>query len=140
RLSYLDSAPSSSTPSRSTDPGRPVILFCHANGFAAGVYQYYLRRLAGQCRVLALDFAGHGESESTLDFSDWDFFRDQVLALLDVEQLSGVIGVGHSLGGASLFRAAAVEPDRLAMVIGLDPVLLSLPRLLLFKVTGNPLS
>jgi pimeloyl-ACP methyl ester carboxylesterase len=42
----------------------PVIVFCHANGFAAGSYMPMLSALATRCRVLAMDLRGHGESST----------------------------------------------------------------------------
>jgi pimeloyl-ACP methyl ester carboxylesterase len=40
----------------------PVVVFCHANGFAARSYAPMLAALAAQVRVLAMDLRGHGES------------------------------------------------------------------------------
>jgi pimeloyl-ACP methyl ester carboxylesterase len=40
----------------------PVVVFCHANGFAARSYVPLLSALAKRLRVLAMDIRGHGES------------------------------------------------------------------------------
>ena len=131
RLSYLDAGPRQPS---------GTILIAHANGFSAGCYAYYLRRLAHDYRVLALDFSGHGESEVTLDFGGWSFFRDQILALCAHESLQNVIGLGHSLGGACLMRASAATPGLFRKIIALDPVVLNVWVIALMKIVRNPMA
>ena len=128
RLSYVEAGPKKP---------KAVLLLAHANGFSAGCYSYYLRRLGKTYRVFALDFAGHGASDATLDFNDWNFFRDQILTFIEHIAAGPVVGLGHSLGGASLLRAAAVQPGLFRKVIALDPVVLNVPALLFMKVFGN---
>lgn len=103
----------------------PVWLLTHGNGFSAACHQFYFNKLKkAKQRVVALDFAGHGLSESTLDFQNWDFYRDQIAALIDHLKLSDVIGFGHSMGAAALMRAAAIQPQKFKVIIALDPTLL----------------
>ncbi|TGN18913.1 alpha/beta fold hydrolase [Leptospira idonii] len=118
----------------------PPLLFCHANGYSAGCYRYYHERLKDKYRIIALDFAGHGKSESTLDFKNWNFFRDQILTLLDHEKIESVTSVGHSLGGASTLLASAKEPERFKKLIVWDPVVLGWKMITLSKIFGNPLA
>ncbi len=118
----------------------PPLLFCHANGYSAGCYQYYFENLKAKYRILALDFVGHGKSETSLDFKNWYFFRDQILALLDTENLEQVTLIGHSLGGASSLLASVKAPKRIRKLIVWDPVLLGLKMITLAKLFGNPLA
>lgn len=129
RLSYLEGGPSTA----------PTIVFAHANGYAAGCYSYYLRRLAGEYHVVALDFSGHGNSESTHDFENWYFFRDQLLALIAHLRAPKIVGIGHSLGGACLLRTARIRPDLFDQIIALDPVILNVASVIYMKLFGNPL-
>lgn len=87
---------------------RPEILCFHANGFAAGSYAPLHRKFytAGY-DVAALDFVGHGDSQSEYDFKDWNYFRDQVLALAE-SRTGEIVLLGHSLGGASVLMAAGI--------------------------------
>lgn len=123
-----------------TESNNPPLLFAHANGYAAGVYSYYHRELSKTHRVLALDFSGHGKSASTLDFQNWFFFRDQLLALLEHEKIDRCIGVGHSLGGASMLLAGEKEPTRFNSIIALDPTILGFWPVLLSHFLDNPLA
>ncbi len=137
RLSYLDTE---SPREGGTSAASGTVFIAHANGYAGGCYGYYMRRLSATHRVLALDFAGHGQSQFSLDFRTWDFFRDQILALLRHENLEDVIAMGHSLGGGCVLRAAHAEPERFRRLIALDPVLLSPLRVAYMKIFGNPLA
>lgn len=116
------------------------VLILHANGYAAGCYGYIIEALAATHHVVALDFAGYGESEGTLDFSSWNFFRDQVFALLDDKGWSSCIAIGHSLGGGSLLRAAEMDSRRFAKIIALDPVLIGWLKTTYVKIWGNPMA
>ncbi|PNV74503.1 alpha/beta fold hydrolase [Leptospira inadai] len=129
-LSYLDAGPKEA----------PPILIAHANGYSAACYSYYIERLSKKFRVLALDFCGHGESEPSLDWKSWFFFRDQILALIEVENLKNTVGIGHSLGGASLLLSSYHSPSRFRKIIAMDPVILNLPFILYAWIFGNPLS
>jgi pimeloyl-ACP methyl ester carboxylesterase len=119
---------------------KPPLLFCHANGYSAGCYEYYFKALKDKYRILSLDFAGHGKSESSLTFKNWHFFRDQILTLLDHEKISNITSVGHSLGGASSLLASMKEPDRFKKLIVWDPVILGFKLITLSKIFGNPLA
>ncbi|TGK86281.1 alpha/beta hydrolase [Leptospira bourretii] len=123
----------------SETPG-PVLVFCHANGYSAGCYQYYFNLLSKHYRVIAPDFLGHGRSEFSLKFNNWNVFRDQILALLDFESINKTTIIGHSLGGASSLLAAAKEPSRFEKVLAMDPVILGWKLILLSKFLENPLA
>jgi pimeloyl-ACP methyl ester carboxylesterase len=126
-LSYID-----------TESSKPCILFTHANGFSAGCYSYYIRRLSENYRVLALDFSGHGDSDNTFNFSDWSFFKDQILELIRVESLQNLIGIGHSLGAATLLMSAYTKPDVFHKLILFDPTVLNLRLTILSRIFPNP--
>ncbi|TGM96925.1 alpha/beta fold hydrolase [Leptospira yasudae] len=131
-LSYIDTKPDSKN--------GPIVLLCHANGYSALTYRYYIEELSKTHRVIALDFAGHGESDSTLDFKNWYFFRDQVLALIEAENLRDIIGVGHSLGGASLILSSYHSPEKFRKVIANDPVVLDFLKVTYSRLFHNPLA
>ncbi|TGK34450.1 alpha/beta hydrolase [Leptospira gomenensis] len=131
-LSYIDTDP------KSVD--KPTILLCHANGYSAYTYRFYIEELRKTHRVLALDFSGHGESESTLEFANWYFFRDQVLALIEFENLNDLVGIGHSLGGASLLLSSYAAPRRFKKVIAHDPVVLSFLKVTYSRIAHNPMA
>ncbi|MCX7999085.1 MAG: alpha/beta hydrolase [Leptospiraceae bacterium] len=129
KLSYLESG--------SAKNG--TIVLTHANGYSAGCYSYILKHFPDY-KICALDFSGHGESESTLNFKNWLFFRDQLLALLQHLEIQEVIGIGHSIGGACWLMASKLISNKVKKLILFDPTLLDIPKILLSKLIGNPLA
>ena len=76
-------------------------------------------RLAGDWRVVAMDFRGRGESGRAEDWASYapaTYLADvrAVLADLGIERL---VGIGTSLGGIVLMMLARVEPGRLAGLV-----------------------
>lgn len=130
KLSYLEVNPKA----------KQKLLIAHANGYAAGMYTYLLKALGRRYHACALDFAGHGSSEGTLDFSSWNFFRDQILAFVEHKGWSKLTAIGHSLGGGSLLRAAQLNATIFDRIIAFDPVILNFAAVTYVKLFGNPLA
>jgi len=129
-LSYLD------TETKSEE----IILITHANGYSAECYSYLIEALRDKYRVVALDFSGHGESDAFYDFTNWDFLRDQILALIEHEKLNNIISIGHSMGGSSALRASKRKPTLFKKLILLDPTFLSIPILAYGTLFGVPIA
>ncbi|HUH84722.1 MAG TPA: alpha/beta fold hydrolase [Stellaceae bacterium] len=93
-------------------PDTPALLFAHANGFAVGSYEPWLRALAGDFRVFAYDARGHGGAqwpEGPLEeVFHVDRFADDLaeVAAACAARLPGVPlhYCGHSLGAAAALR------------------------------------
>jgi pimeloyl-ACP methyl ester carboxylesterase len=90
----------------------PPLLLLHG---AAGCTQLetaaLLRRLEPHYRVLALDFSGHGASESPRAFST-DLFVDNARAALDDADVERAHVFGFSMGGYMALHLAHLHPDR----------------------------
>lgn len=86
----------------------PNLLFAHATGFCAQVWQPMAEELADQFRCFALDVRGHGRSDPRPRQLGWDRVGEDVDAA--VEAIGDeVLGVGHSMGGAGLLLANTTE-------------------------------
>jgi pimeloyl-ACP methyl ester carboxylesterase len=93
------------------DPERPALLFSHATGFHGLVWAPVAAFLTAQFHCLALDYRGHGVSETpaTAGF-EWGRMGDDARAVREsglFERHRNVHGIGHSMGGAALVLAAA---------------------------------
>lgn len=77
------------------------------------------QRLAGQRRVLALDFRGRGFSDRDPDWRNYhpQTYADDVVTLLDARELDRVILLGTSLGGLVSTILAKQHGGRVAGVI-----------------------
>ncbi|MCB1179096.1 MAG: alpha/beta hydrolase [Leptospiraceae bacterium] len=131
QLSYLDNENNSA---------EETILITHANGFSAECYSYIIKEFSEKFRILALDFCGHGKSEPTMNFKNWLFFRDQIISLIEHEKIEKLIGIGHSMGGASFLMTAKLLKDKIQKLILFDPTILSVPKLLLGSIFGVPIA
>jgi lipase len=104
-------------------PGElPAILFCHATGFHARIWDQVIAHLPGH-RCLAFDMRGHGRSSKPPPPYDWRNLGSDVAALAECLGLAGAIGVGHSLGGHSVTLASALRPAAFSALVLFDPVI-----------------
>jgi len=103
----------------------PDMLLVHATGFCAGVWEPVARRLRG-FHVTAVDLRGHGRSEAPpLDRGpgmSWEGTGRDVLSAVDELRLDHPIGVGHSMGGASLLIAELARPGTLRGYWAFEPI------------------
>lgn len=126
-------------PARSENSSR-TLLICHGLGANRSAFLPFLKvadRL--QANVLMFDFRGHGESDGHTVSLGYHEKKD-VLAAIDylrrerLEQCRELVGMGISMGSASLIRAAGeVEPP-------LDAVLLDSGFTTALELTSNVLA
>lgn len=105
----------------------PPLLFVHATGFHARLWDEVIRSLPGR-RAIALDLRGHGRAEKPPiddggEAYSWAHFGEDVAAVVRKLDLRGVVGVGHSMGGHSVTMAAGLETERFAGLALVDPVI-----------------
>lgn len=98
----------------------PDLLLAHATGFCAGVWAPLVERLDGH-RVAALDIRGHGRSGAP-EVMDWEGTGEDVLAAVDALRLHQPVGVGHSMGGASLLMAELRRPGTFRALWLFEPI------------------
>jgi lipase len=99
----------------------PTLLFVHATGFHARVWDPVIQRL-GERHVVSLDQRGHGRSEKT-EITHWKPFGEDLASLVDALDLTDILGVGHSMGGHAMADAAAAHPSRFRRLVLIDPVI-----------------
>lgn len=97
-----------------------TLVFCHANGFVAGVYTplFDAWRAAGW-QVRAPARLGHDPHHKVT--SNWPQLREELLAFIRRESPGeAVVLVGHSMGGYLSLLAASREPALVRAVVLLD--------------------
>lgn len=120
------------------NPGKPFLLFLHANGFCASAYRQLLAPLAADYEIVAPDLRGHGRTTLPADAQthrSWDIYADDQVALMSHWGRIPDVMAGHSMGATTaLLTAARLETvPRLALV---EPVLLPRP---VYWVARSPL-
>lgn len=116
----------------------PVIHVAHANGFPPGTYRPFAETLihppttgsATQSRFHVIGFPARPLWPGSRPESapDWHTLADDLVQGLQALGLSGIVGVGHSLGGVCTLLASVHRPDLFRAVALVDPVILP-PRL-----------
>lgn len=102
----------------------PALQFLSGNGFCAGVYGALLRRLPAHWQIIALDLPGQGYSDDPPRYEGSRALLARIEAAFD-ELFGGAsrIAMGHSFGGVLSALLAARQPDRIAGLLLLDPVI-----------------
>lgn len=103
--------------------GNPI-LFSHATGFHGHCYAPVAAALSDRFHSYALDYRGHGMTECAPDWEvDWERYGDDaVAAARHVAPDGGLVGFGHSMGGAGLFMAAHRDPGRFDLIVAFEPI------------------
>jgi len=110
-----------------------TILFAHATGFHAHVWQPVVEALAAlaspsqRYRCVAVDQRGHGLSPVPLDRPpQWRQFGSDVNCVIDALHLreGELFGVGHSMGGASLSMAELARPGTFDAIWAFEPIII----------------
>jgi pimeloyl-ACP methyl ester carboxylesterase len=105
-------------------PGSPPLLLSHATGFHAYAYLAVAIRLADRYHVFGMDHRGHGATPSPDgDRIDWsDCGADTAAVGRRCAPAGGLVGVGHSMGGATLLLAARRDPQLFDRLVLFEPI------------------
>ena len=103
--------------------GRPLLL-SHATGFHAYCYLPIADELADDFTSFGLDYRGHGDTARPGDeVVDWDGYGDDTTAAARaIAPDGGLVGFGHSMGGAGLLMAAHRDPELFAAIVVFEPI------------------
>lgn len=108
------------------NPGAPILVFAHANGFNGGAYRQMLGKVADRFEIIAPDLRGHGRTTLPADpatHKSWDVYARDLLALYTRLDRRPALLAGHSMGGSSTLLAAAHMPDAPPLAL-VEPVVL----------------
>lgn len=86
-------------------PGDPLVVLVHGGAANAAWWDHIAPYLAANQRVVALDLAGHGDSDWQPAYT-LDSWATQVMAVADAEGPQPPVLFGHSLGGFVTLTAA----------------------------------
>lgn len=111
--------------------GSPVLL-SHATGFHAHCWEPLAADLAAGHHVVGFDHRGYGDAD-TVDPAgiEWRQYGHDALAaarwLSAAHGGAQVVGVGHSMGGASLLMASLIEPQLFSALFVFEPIVFPPP-------------
>jgi pimeloyl-ACP methyl ester carboxylesterase len=102
----------------------PVVHLAHANGFPPGTYRPLAEALAEHYHVLALPGRPLWPGSRPESAPTWQPLAGDLVEGLNELGLSGIGGVGHSLGGVLTMWVAIRRPDLFRAVVLIEPVIL----------------
>ncbi len=109
-------------------PQHPIVFLAHATGFHGRTYQAIADALAPRFHSLAPDFRGHGDTPAPPDWDvHWQGYGEDALAVARALHTlpggqQGLVGFGHSKGGAALLMAARRAPELFRQLVLFEPI------------------
>lgn len=101
----------------------PTLVFSHATGFHARVFDAIVERFAGY-RVISIDLRGHGRSTGG-PITHWNEVSSDVDALIDHLSIEQTVGIGHSMGAHTLLQCSLDRPSAFRQLVLFDPVVVT---------------
>jgi pimeloyl-ACP methyl ester carboxylesterase len=100
--------------------GSPALVFVHGWAGERGLWRATMAALATEHRVLALDLAGHGESDA--ERAEWSLaaWAGDIATVVRAEGLEDCVLVGHSLGAPLALLAAPLLAPRVRAVVAVE--------------------
>ncbi|MGE5596965.1 MAG: alpha/beta fold hydrolase [Hyphomicrobiales bacterium] len=99
--------------------GKPPLVLLHGFSSQAHYWDGFSVRMRDDCRVIAVDQRGHGDSDWSADYGP-DAMPNDLLALADHLGLERFTLVGHSMGGGVSMRFATRHPERVERMVIVD--------------------
>ena len=100
----------------------PPAHFAHANGYPPRAYRQLLQGIAKNNHVIAMHMRPLWPGSDPRSISDWRPLADDLERFLDQQNLSDLVGWGHSMGATTTLRLALHQPERFRALILIDPV------------------
>jgi pimeloyl-ACP methyl ester carboxylesterase len=101
---------------------RPTVIVSHATGFHAWSYQPLAAALAPRHHSIGFDYRGHGDTRQPAGVPvDWNRYADDAEAVASTYG-TGLIGFGHSMGGACLLIVAHRRPELFSRLVVFEPI------------------
>jgi pimeloyl-ACP methyl ester carboxylesterase len=98
----------------------PTLVFVHGWSCDSRYFREQVKYFSKTHRVVVLDLAGHGNSGMARTKYTMQAFGEDVKAVVDAVGGSRFILIGHSMGGGVIAEAAAIMPEKVIGLIGVD--------------------
>ena len=102
---------------RSMGTGGTPLVVVHGGYGLIDMFGDLLPRLAEKRRVIGVELQGHGHTADVDRPFRWEYFGDDLAALIDVLDLGQADLLGYSLGGGAALRVAIQHPERVRRLV-----------------------
>tara|TARA_B100000029_G_C17486277_1_gene927369 strand:- start:463 stop:1290 length:828 start_codon:yes stop_codon:yes gene_type:complete len=96
-----------------------VLHFLPGNSFTPCSYANILNEFTQNYLVKVFLLRSLWGDDKKPKFNDWKIFLDDYINSIDID--NNIIGIGHSIGGNLLLKAAILKPEKFKKIILLDP-------------------
>ena len=100
-----------------------LLHFLHGNSITPQSYSNLLDSLSKNFLIKSFLLRPLWDKTKMPKFNNWKIFLDDYLDLIENEH--NVIGIGHSIGGNLLLKAALTKPEKFKKIILLDPTFIT---------------
>ncbi len=100
--------------------GEPTLVFVHGWCCDGTYWRYQVDHFKQFHRVVTIDLAGHGLSDTGREKWTLGAFGQDVVAVVDELGIEHMILIGHSMGGPVILEAARRMPGRVLGLVGAD--------------------
>ena len=87
------------------------LVFVHGFPMDHDAWKDFIKPFTKDYRVILPDNAGFGKSSLPKEDLNMDFYADAIKAMLDAENISSCLMIGHSMGGYMVLNFAKRYPD-----------------------------
>jgi pimeloyl-ACP methyl ester carboxylesterase len=119
RFTAVDGTPIHYLSWNAGDTAKPALLFAHGFRAHARWWSFIAPFFLSRFRIVSIDFAGMGDSDSRPEYTPLGFVRD-IVGVLDHAGFEQATLVGHSFGGGRVARACAEFPERVSRAVIID--------------------
>ena len=113
---------------------KELIHFLPGNSFTPCTYQKVLNNLSDNFLIKVSILRALWDQETPPNFKNWDIFLNDYIKSIDNEK--NIIGIGHSIGGNLLLKAALLNPKKFDKIILLDPTFFIPSKILGWKIVS----
>ena len=100
--------------------GKTSLIFIHGWSCDSGYWQKQVATFSKNYQVITIDLAGHGDSSlGRIDYTMLSFAKD-VKAVIEKDNISQAILIGHSMGGGVMAEVARLMPKKVIAIVGID--------------------
>lgn len=100
--------------------GEPTLVFVHGWSCDGSYWDPQREYFAPRYRIVTIDLAGHGASETGRGKWTMAAFAEDVRAVVEELELADVVLIGHSMSGSVIVEAALCMPHRVRGLVGVD--------------------